>query len=764
VAQRARAEGPPVIRRLGLVVGLFVAIVVCLLVLFNLQIDVLWAVRAYVGGEGLWSKGQKDAVHHLVRYATTRDDGDYQAFRNAIAVPLGDRVARLELEKPAPDFARVRQAFIAARNHPDDADGMASLFRKFRGVREMDQAIRIWTTGDRSIEKLVRYGEALHAQIGDGTPDPARVRALLSKIDRVNARVTPLEDAFSRTLGLGARRVRRLSFIVTLAAAAALLLAGTAASWVLLRDAHRSEQALRESEARYRGLFEDAHEAVYVHDLAGRFLDLNKAAERMTGYTRAQATGMTLEALVAPEHRALARSMLGGNQHAGGSTVHELTIVAKDGRRVPLEVSTRVVLQHDEPVAVQGVARDITERRRVEEERELLFEQERAARAAAELANRTKDQFLAMLSHELRTPLTAILTWSHLLRSTRLDDAGRTHAVEVIERNTRLQMALISDLLDVSRIVAGKIRLELAPVDPATVVAAAVDAVREGIDEKALDLVMRLDSNVGRVQADRDRLQQVVSNLVSNAIKFTPRGGRVEIGLARDGEVATLWVSDSGTGIVPEFLPHVFAPFRQAESGDTRAHGGLGLGLAIVRHLVELHGGSVTAESPGPGRGATFRVRLPLLAGDGAAVVERTRATLRDGLLGGMDVLVVDDDAATRTSLAAALETQGARVRVAASATTALAAIEHRLPDVLLCDLELPSDDGLDLMRAVRALDPSRGGDLPAAAIGPDGYALDEERARQAGFHRHLVKPIDPLSLACTVAELAVLPHLERAR
>jgi PAS domain S-box-containing protein len=754
-----------VVRQLALIVGLFVLIVACLVALFNVQIGVLWAVRAYVGGEGLWSKGQKDAVHHLTHYASTHDEADYRAFRSAITVPLGDHVARVELEKPTPDYHVVRRAFVLARNHPDDADGMAHLFRRFRNVREMDQAIRIWAAGDHSIEKLVRYGEAMHEAIAGPHPNERTVRSLLEKIDRVNARVTPLEDAFSRTLGVGARRVRTLSMVMTLVAAAVLLLFGIGASWMILSDARRSEHALQDSEARYRGLFEDANDAVYVQDLEGRLLDVNKATERMTGYTREEFRGLGLDDLVVPEQREMGYGMLAQTAREGGASGLEITIVGKDGRQIPIEVSTRVILEHDRPVAVQGIARDVTERRRVEEERVALLERERTARTAAEQANRTKDEFLAMLSHELRTPLTAILTWAHLLRGGRLDDATRERAVDVIERNTRLQTAVIGDLLDISRIVAGKVRLDAAAIDAAGVVAAALDAIREELDAKEIVLTLRLDPTTPPVLADGDRLQQIVNNLLSNAIKFSPPGGAVEIGLAPDDAYVSFWVRDAGAGISPEFLPIIFEPFRQADSSDTRPHGGLGLGLAIVRHLVELHGGTITAESDGVDKGATFRIRLPVAAAEDVAPVTRAPLppTLRPALLGGMDVLIVDDDHDTRSALGAALEERGAHVRLAASAAAALAAVDEQVPDVLLCDLDMPADSGLDLIRTLRNRDPAHGGEVPAAAITAHVRDEDARVAREAGFQRHLAKPVDPFDLTCTVAELAALAQLERA-
>jgi CheY-like chemotaxis protein len=305
----------------------------------------------------------------------------------------------------------------------------------------------------------------------------------------------------------------------------------------------------------------------------------------------------------------------------------------------------------------------------------------------------------------------------------------------------------------------------MAPVDAAGVVAAAVDAMRDDVERKSVTLVLDLDPATPPALADRHRLQQIVSNLLSNAIKFTPEGGRVVVGLGPSGnDGVVLRVEDSGSGIPPEFLPHVFDPFRQADSSDTRPHGGLGLGLAIVRHLVELHGGRIEASSDGIGRGAVFRVFLQAAAGEIPALPPLTTvgAPPSPTLLRGMDVLVVDDDADTRAALGAALEERGARVRLAASAADGLAAIDQRLPDVLLCDLDMPGTTGLDLMRTLRARDPADGGDLPAAAITAHARDEDARVARAAGFQRHLAKPIDPLDLACTVAELAALPHLER--
>jgi PAS domain S-box-containing protein len=750
---------PPIVRHLTLIVAIFATIVACMVGVFQVQMNILWAVHAYGIGESLWSKGQKDAVHHLGRYAKTRDPRDYEAFSTAIAVPLGDREARLELEQPHPNYDRVRRAFISARNHPDDADGLATLFRRFRNHPDMDRAIGFWAAGDRAVTKLVRYGRQLRDEIVSDTPDERRIQALATNIDKVNSRVTPLADSFAESLGRGARNVRRLAIVTTIVSAAALLVFGVAMSWFILRDARRFEQALRDSEQRYRALFEDANDSVYVHDAAGRFLAINKAAERLLGFTGGEATAHTVTDVVAPESLPLARQMLARALREGATPVYELALLTRAARRVPVEVSSRLIVQEGRPVAVQSIARDITDRRRAEAERAELLERERAARLEAELSSRAKDEFVAVLSHELRTPLTAILTWARLLRTEKLDEQMRTRALEVIERNTRLQATLIDDLLEVSRIIAGKIQLDLESVDPAAAVSAALDGTRTAAEAKGVDLVLRLDPDVGTVWGDRNRLQQAVSNLLSNAIKFTPSGGTVEIGLRREEAQACIWVRDTGIGIAPAFLPHVFERFRQADSSYTRPHGGLGLGLSIVRHLIDLHGGSVAAESDGRDQGATFYIRLPLESARRPAVARKRPAAPEPEttLLQGIDVLVVDDDADTRSALRAALEADGARVRLAESVDEAIAALDEAPPHVMLCDIAMPGQSGYDLIRRVRARGHQRGGDIPAAALTAFARGEDVERAVEAGFHRHLAKPVEPRDLAHAVAELAAL-------
>jgi len=429
---------------------------------------------------------------------------------------------------------------------------------------------------------------------------------------------------------------------------------------------------------------------------------------------------------------------------------------------------------------------EVTERKQAEEEKEKLLLSEKAARleaeeaqrlsarllireenarAEAEAANRLKDEFLATVSHELRTPLNSILGWAQLMRTGTLDGSSSARALLTIERNTKTLAQIIEDLLDVSRIIAGKLRLDVRPVELDSVVEAALEAIRPATDAKNIQLDVSLDSGVGAVSGDAGRLQQVVWNLLSNAIKFTPSGGQVSVKLERDASRALITVSDSGEGIGEEFLPYVFDRFRQADSTFARMHGGLGLGLAIVRHLVELHGGSVGADSKGKGEGATFTVSFPLAPERNAdahagPLMDSGQPSLEAPKdLAGLSVMIVDDEHDARELLVAMLELRGASVIAVSSVAEALETLSNATngsrPDVLVSDIGMPGEDGFDLIAMVRAMGPERGGDIPAIAL--TAYASAEDRARvfAAGFQRHVAKPVEPSSLATAVASLA---------
>ena len=407
---------------------------------------------------------------------------------------------------------------------------------------------------------------------------------------------------------------------------------------------------------------------------------------------------------------------------------------------------------------------EIAERLRAEAEREALLAREQVLRAEAEELSRLKDEFLATMSHELRTPLNAIFGWITLLRTRRLDEATQERALETIERNARAQKRLIEDLLDVSRIVTGKVALELVTVDPRRVVEAALETMHPAAQAKGLKIVPLLDIGAGTVRGDFARLQQIVCNLLSNAIKFTDSGGHVEVCLARRNGEVEISVADSGQGIKPEFLPLVFDRFRQEDGSISRRHGGLGLGLAIVRHLVELHAGSVEAQSLGEGEGAKFIVRLPVREG---GIIPRVSEAPNSGMVSaamlmGVRLLVVDDDPGARELISGMLEGFGAQVSTADSGQAALSLLFAQRPDVLIADLGMPGMDGYTLIEQVRGLEPDFGGLTPAVAVTAYASPQDRLRALQAGYQNHVAKPVEAEELAIVIASLAGRPAQDK--
>lgn len=533
-----------------------------------------------------------------------------------------------------------------------------------------------------------------------------------------------------------------------------------------IMERRKIEEELRRSEENYRSLLENAHDIIYAHDLQGNYLTINRSGEEVTGYTRQEILGgLNIAQVVAPEHLELAKEMTRRKLSDPTPTIYEVDIITKDNRRLTLELSTRISYQSGQPIAVEGIARDVTERKRTEREREELLEREQQARREIEETSRIKDEFLATVSHELRTPLTAMLGWTYLLRSGKLDSERASTALETIERNARSQAQLIEDLLDVSRVITGKMRLDVRPIEPVGIIEEALESVRPAAEAKGVRLVKALDTGVGTISGDPARFQQVVWNLLSNGIKFTPRGGSVHVSVERVRSHIQIVVSDTGEGITQDFLPYVFDRFRQADAKTTRRHGGLGLGLAIVRNLVEMQGGTVLAESPGEGQGATFTVRLPLMtvaAGSAPVEEQSPRATTVDRLcaldfperLDGLKVLAVDDEADTRELLRIGLEQSGAEVITAGSAVEALEFLKQKRPDVLISDIGMPQEDGYELIRKVRSLPAASGGRTPAVALTAYARSEDRLRALRAGYQMHMSKPVELGELVAVVASL----------
>ena len=537
----------------------------------------------------------------------------------------------------------------------------------------------------------------------------------------------------------------------------------------------RTEAELRSSEERFRLLMENVKDySIFFCDPQGFVTSWSLGAESILGYTEAEAIGQHSGIFFTPEDRAAKEDQNELDTAVSeGRAEDERWHIRKDGSL--FWASGFVTPLFNEAGQLRGfckIMRDITDRKLIEDERAQLLAREQEARAASEATNRMKDEFLATLSHELRSPLNAMLGWTRLLNTRQFDETTRTRALQTIERNAKAQAQLVEDLLDVSRIIQGKLRLNMQPLNLTTVIEAAIETVRPAAEAKNIQIHTQLQP-VGKVAGDSDRLQQVVWNLLSNAIKFTPSGGHVEVQLeevkeangAATQEPATplplhpftrLTIIDNGHGINPEFVPYVFDRFRQADSSITRSYGGLGLGLAIVRHLVELHGGTVAASSLGLDRGATFTIQLPLLTLHNEVVnPEKDSVSLSALPLDRLRVLIVDDEADTRELLVAALQTYGAIVTAAASVQAAIAILPRSHSDVLVSDIGMPDEDGYSLIRQVRLLPADQGGNIPAIALTAYASAEDQAKALSAGFQAHLAKPVEPENLAAAIARLA---------
>lgn len=590
-----------------------------------------------------------------------------------------------------------------------------------------------------------------------------------------------------------------------------------------ISDRKRTEAALRESEERLRMALDAGKAGVWDWDILKNQITWSERIYEFHGLTP-ETFGGTMEEfsnLIHPDDRDHVFAKVEQALKNQASYQVEFRALHPDGMVRWLSTSGQVFYHNQQPIRMLGATLDITHRKQAEAEREDLLQREREFREAAEAANRIKDEFLAVLSHELRSPLNPILGWTRLLRTRSFDAQATDRALEIIERNAKLQTQLIEDLLDVSRILRGKLSLNISPVDLITTIESVLETVQLSVEAKAIDLQFKVcgsvrlslgksvkldrsadEHNVEKVDecrgtsadnqeflkpliqmmGDSTRLQQIIWNLLSNAIKFTPTGGQIEVKLDRvecsglsspledltqNAQLKTqnlqtyaqITVTDTGQGISSEFLPHVFEYFRQADSSTTRQFGGLGLGLAIVRHLVELHGGTVSAESPGNGLGASFFVTLPLRDGENGRTGETEEtsgsiASFLDRPLKGVQILVVDDEADIRDLIRFVLSEQEATVRVATSATEALEIFSQSAPDLLISDIGMPAVDGYMLMQQIRQRPANQGGDIPAIALTAYAGELNQKRILAAGFQVHATKPIEPAELIEIVINL----------
>ena len=525
-----------------------------------------------------------------------------------------------------------------------------------------------------------------------------------------------------------------------------------------LDEAQVAAKALKESEIQFRSLFESALDAVLIANDRGEYVDANPAACHLLGCEKSEVLSKAIFDFIQPKNRSAAEEAWKSFTEQGEQR-GVIELCRADGKLIEAEFSAKA---HFLPGRHLSVLRDITDRWNAEAERARLLEQETRARREAEESSRLKDEFLATVSHELRTPLTAMLGWTHLLETGGLDSEISARAIQAIDRNARSQAQLVEDLLDVSRIITGKLRLKVEAVDPAVLLESAFEAVSAAAEVKEIEIVKTTGPGGVRITGDSARLQQILWNLLTNAIKFTPRKGRVEVRMERVESNIVITVSDNGIGIEQNFLPFVFDRFRQADGSTTRHHGGLGLGLSIVRHLVDLHGGQVEARSAGQGTGSTFKVSFPSRDIESKHVASKSlnrngHNALDSGIskrLDGMKILLVDDDVDTIAVMRVILEGNGAEVMTAESGKGALQAINLSVPDVLVCDIGMAEMDGYEVIKMVRALAPENGGTMPALAL--TAYARPEDKvlALTSGFQMHLSKPTEPPELIAALATL----------
>jgi PAS domain S-box-containing protein len=524
----------------------------------------------------------------------------------------------------------------------------------------------------------------------------------------------------------------------------------------IARDLSRVQRVQRDA-LRLASIVDSSDDAIVGKDLNSIVTSWNAAAERMFGFTESEMVGQSIRRII-PDDRQQEEDEVLSRIRRGQRVEHYETVRRrKDGTFVPVSLTVSPIREHDGTIIGSSkIARDISDRERAEQERQRLL-------TIAREASRLKDEFLATLSHELRTPLNAIVGYVRMIQSDLLTGEKRTRAMNTVARNVTSLTQIVEDVLDVSRIISGKLRLDVQSVDLPPVLHSAVDTVRPAAEAKGVRLVTIVDPRATPVSGDPERLQQILWNVLSNAVKFTSRGGQVQARLERINSHVELTVTDTGIGIPADFLPHVFDRFRQADAGIDRARGGLGLGLAIARHLVELQGGRIFADSDGPGKGATFRIELPIRSASAAdPVEEREHPRVPHGeyhiavpQLHGIRILAVDDDRDALALIREILEATGATVTTADSGPHALEVLERMTPDVLLADLGMPQMSGFDLIDQVRRSERPAVRDLPAAALTAYARSEDRTKALRSGFQLHLAKPVDPGELMAAIAALA---------
>ena len=630
------------------------------------------------------------------------------------------------------------------------------------GCSDEERARLVAFAGSALLEQVTAAGTAL--AIPSDSVDRGESQALLAGLRLASALIIPLM-VNRRPVGvlfLGSK----LAAVPGSLAVFGRTTGGYIGQALALSDAFARVNA---SEARYRALMACAGDAILVATPEGVILEANRQAAELLGRPSADLLGRTYVELLEPDRAAYVTEQHERLLAQGSARFDGVAVARPDGAEVFVDWSASLAETGNERF-VFLIGRDITRRRWAEaalrhreEERAELLRREQAARQEAEQANRAKDEFMSTLSHELRTPLTSIVGWASMLQGVRgkkLDAATVERGLDVILRNAKLQAQLVEDIFDVARISTGILHLTLRDVEVVPLMRAGLEAIAPAAQAKGVRVDAEIDPAAGTISADPERVQQIVLNLLSNALKFTPRGGRIAVRVERREGSVRIRVSDTGQGIRADFLPFVFDRYSQADGSVTRAHGGLGLGLAIVRHLVELHAGTIAVESDGEGRGATFTVTFPAREAQGDPATPAPGAPAAPGAaaplrLDGLQILVVEDDPDTQEMLASALAGSGARITAVSSVPEAIRALERGPPDVLVSDVSMPGADGHELIRFVRHLPEAAGGRTPAVALTARASAADARAARSAGFQVHVTKPVDPNALIAIVAELA---------
>jgi PAS domain S-box-containing protein len=726
------------------IAAVFVAIVLVLLVLDYQRSMVVSDVRAYIAGEGLYSKSQKRAVNLLFRYVRLGSEEYYLGFRDALLVPQGDRDARLALQKSSPDFEAARKGFLQGRNHPADVDRMAGFFVNFHRVSYVADAIAIWTQGDREIAHLEALGAQVHSAMAAGVERPA-LNPILQDVADTDERLTVLEDQFSTTLGEGARFVVEVTEIAVLALTTIMLGLGLVFSLRVVGQTRKAEAALNQANTalqnrtrQFETLINQAPVGVYLVDSNFFIRQVNPVAEPFFGNVRGGAvqrkfdeiahllwTGDYADEVVQIFHRTLDTGEAHVTPECAEYRIDRGVTEYYERRldRITLPDGRYGVVCYFRDISAQVLAR-----RAIEESREALRE-----------ADRRKDEFLATLAHELRNPLAPIRTGLHVMKLARDDPAELARALRIVDRQTELLVTLVDDLLDVSRITRGKLQLHRRRVRLGEVIDGAVDASRPMINDADNELAVDISDGQIWVDADPHRLTQIISNLLNNAARYTRPGGRISLSAKRSNSDLVLSVQDTGEGIAPDMLERVFEMFTQVDRPES--FGGLGIGLTLVKSLVELHGGTVSAESGGLGKGSTFEVVIPIIANSRMQDERVPQAEQNNASVAKHRVLIVDDNADAAETLTVLVGMLGHEVQQTNSPVNVLDIASQWRPDVILLDLGMPGMNGYEVAQQIRGQ--AWGKNMMLVAVTGWGQEADKQRTRNAGFDFHLVKPAD---------------------